>query len=51
MGNDNAKVFGMEKAFVTIEDSITAVVAVIDNATRESTSGKFASWNGEELPW
>ena len=51
MGNENAKVFGMEKAFVTIEDSTTAVVAVIDNATRESTFGKFASWNGEEFPW
>lgn len=51
MGNDNAKSFGMEQAFVTVEDSTKGVVAVIDNATRESTSGKFPGWSGEEFPW
>lgn len=51
MGNDNAKLFGMEQAIDTVEDSTKGVVAVIDNATRESTSGKFPGWSGVEFPW
>ena len=51
MGNEGAKSFGMEKASETIEASTAGLVAVIDNATRESTSGKFPGWSGEEFPW
>lgn len=51
MGNDSAKFFGMGQAVDTIEASTAGVVAVIDNATRESTSGHFAGWSGEEFPW
>lgn len=51
MGNDSARFFGIGKASETIEDSTAGLVAVIDNATRESTSGKFPGWSGEEFPW
>lgn len=51
MGNDNAKFFGMEKATDTIDDSTAGTVSVIDKATRESTSGRFPGWSGEEFPW
>ena len=41
----------MDQAVDTIDASTAGVVAVIDKATRESTSGHFAGWNGEEFPW
>lgn len=51
MGNDSAKSIGMDQATDTIEANTAGLVTVIDNATRESTSGRFAGWNGEEFPW
>ncbi|KAK5075793.1 hypothetical protein LTR24_009884 [Lithohypha guttulata] len=51
MGNTGAQAFGLEKASITIEESINGVVNVIDNATREKSSGKFLSWDGTESTW
>ncbi|KAL4867477.1 hypothetical protein BDV12DRAFT_186650 [Aspergillus spectabilis] len=52
MGNTGARSVGLEKAPTTIEESITKTVAVLDDATREATSGKL--WDTlevKELPW
>ncbi|KAJ0415699.1 hypothetical protein BJY00DRAFT_304726 [Aspergillus carlsbadensis] len=52
MGNKGAREFGMEEAPNTIEEAITKTTAKIDEATRETASGKF--WNvidGTEVPW
>ncbi|KDN70839.1 putative short chain dehydrogenase/reductase family oxidoreductase [Colletotrichum sublineola] len=35
----------------TIDSSANGVLAVIDGATRETTSGKFVTQTGEILPW
>jgi norsolorinic acid ketoreductase len=51
MGNHGAKHFGLGEAPDTIEANTAGMVDVIDKATRESTSGHFAGWNGEEFPW
>ena len=51
MGNAGAQFFGMKEATQTVEESTTGTVSAIDNATRETTSGHFASYNGEEFPW
>lgn len=51
MGNAGAKYFGMKEAAMTIEQSITGMVKVIDDSTREKTSGRFMTWEGEEYPW
>ena len=52
MGNSVAKVVGMDEAPMTLEQSVTGILKIVDPATRETHSGKF--WNaedGKELPW
>ncbi|KAF2279408.1 NAD(P)-binding protein [Westerdykella ornata] len=52
MGNAGAKKMGLEKAPNTVEESIAAIVASADKATREETSGKYLDViSGQELPW
>ncbi|KAH8680787.1 hypothetical protein BX600DRAFT_519970 [Xylariales sp. PMI_506] len=41
MGNEGAKRFGFDQAFVPVKDSVAGIVKHIDNATRETSSGKF----------
>jgi norsolorinic acid ketoreductase len=41
----------MDTAPVAVEDGVKGIVNVIDNATREKTSGKFMSYEAKELPW
>lgn len=36
---------------VTLEDSVRGMLRVIDGATRETTSGKFITYDGELLQW
>lgn len=36
---------------VTVEDSVTGMLEVIDGATRDTFSGKFVTYNGQVLPW
>ncbi|KAI1360509.1 NAD(P)-binding protein [Xylaria arbuscula] len=50
-GNWIAKRWGLEKATYTVEESVAGMVKMIDEATREETSGKFLRFSGEELPW
>ncbi|KAI0003942.1 NAD(P)-binding protein [Xylariaceae sp. FL0662B] len=51
-GNWVAQQVGLDQAPTTVEESSTSIVKVIDDATRESTSGKFISAiEGTELPW
>jgi len=49
MGSPTAKAAGMEDAPTTLADSIAGVTKNIDDATRKSQSGKFASFD-ENLP-
>ncbi|KAH8600952.1 hypothetical protein B0O99DRAFT_649022 [Bisporella sp. PMI_857] len=51
MGNTAARAFGMEEAEITVEQSINGVVDLIDNATRESASGKFLTYNKVPIRW
>ncbi|KAI4608132.1 putative secondary metabolism biosynthetic enzyme [Alternaria metachromatica] len=51
MGNEGAKTFGMEKAFITVEDSANFLVSTIDKATREATSGHFPTIEGGDFKW
>ncbi len=51
LGNHAAKGAGMGMAPLTIEDGVTGLVEQIDKATREETSGKFMTYNGDQLPW
>lgn len=51
-GNWVARQVGLEQAPTTIEESATKIVKTTDEATRETTSGKFISVvEGTELPW
>ncbi|CAF4081959.1 unnamed protein product [Adineta steineri] len=51
MGNPFAKTIGLDEAPVTIENSVQGQLKVIDEATREKTSGRFWDFQGKELPW
>ena len=51
MGNYGAKAFGAEKAAITVEESVTGLIKVIDAATRETHGGKLWAYNGRQLPW
>jgi NAD(P)-dependent dehydrogenase (short-subunit alcohol dehydrogenase family) len=35
----------------TVDESVCGIVKVVDEATRESTSGRFVEYTGEEIPW
>jgi norsolorinic acid ketoreductase len=51
LGNRGADAFGYEKAAITVDESASGVVNVIDASTRESHSGKMWVYKGEEVPW
>lgn len=42
---------GVEKADITVEESTTGIVKVIDASTRETHSGKLFKYDGNEVPW
>ncbi|KAH9910003.1 hypothetical protein F4778DRAFT_28785 [Xylariomycetidae sp. FL2044] len=50
-GNWIAKEWGLGKATYTIEESVAGMMKVIEEATREETSGKFFRFTGAEIPW
>jgi len=52
MGNAGAKVAGMDQAPLTLEQSVTGIMKLLDDSTRDTHSGKF--WDAEknnEIPW
>lgn len=51
MGNLGATTFGMEKAAITVEESVNGLVKAFDSATRETHGGRMWSWEGRELSW
>lgn len=51
LGNNGANFFGMKEAPVTIDDSCTQMLKVIDGATKESHGGRFWGHEGDELAW
>ncbi|RAL61056.1 hypothetical protein DID88_010397 [Monilinia fructigena] len=42
---------GVEEPPLSLEESVEGVLGQIDIATRETTSGKFVSYNGAIIPW
>ncbi|TIA38156.1 NAD(P)-binding protein [Aureobasidium pullulans] len=51
MGNHGAEVVGMERAPVSLEQSVEAMLEKIDSATREGTSGTFQSFDDTKREW
>ncbi|KAG9229509.1 aflatoxin biosynthesis ketoreductase-like protein nor-1 [Amylocarpus encephaloides] len=51
MGSFGAKTVGMEKAPVTVEQSIGGIVKKLDAATRETVGGTFLSFDDAKYPW
>ncbi|KAI3391505.1 hypothetical protein diail_7203 [Diaporthe ilicicola] len=49
MGNAGAKLIGMEKAAVPVDESVGGIVKTIDGATREATSGNFYNYDGAPM--
>ncbi|KAI0194582.1 hypothetical protein F4808DRAFT_337524 [Astrocystis sublimbata] len=51
-GNRNARLLGLEKAPITLEQAAGTIIAFVDKATREETSSKFfQAVTGQEIPW
>ena len=51
MGNAAAQGWGLEKAEISVEESVTGVMSVVDGATRKESGGKFLTYSGDEWPW
>ncbi|KAJ5697882.1 hypothetical protein N7488_011566 [Penicillium malachiteum] len=51
MGNAGAKAVGLEKAFQTVEESVSGIVKTIDEGTRESVGAQLRIWDGSQSPW
>ncbi|CAI7641182.1 unnamed protein product [Penicillium palitans] len=51
LGNRGADAFGIEKAAITVEESVTGVLKVIDASTLETHSGKLFKYDGNQEPW
>jgi len=51
MGNGAAVTVGMEDAPVTLDESVAGLTKSIDNATRETMGGVFASFDGKTHAW
>ncbi|KAK3393872.1 hypothetical protein B0H63DRAFT_30163 [Podospora didyma] len=51
MGNIGAGLLGIEKASLTIEESVAGIVKIFDNVTREKIAGKdgYYQWDGTKL--
>ncbi|KAH7144180.1 hypothetical protein B0J13DRAFT_40732 [Dactylonectria estremocensis] len=51
LGNHAAQSSGLSEAPVAVEDGVNGILNVVDKATREKTSGRFWSWDEQELQW
>lgn len=51
LGNKVARMFGMDEAPMPVKKSLEFLVATIDGATRDKTSGHFPSVEGEDWAW
>ena len=51
LGNYSARLNGAEQAPVSVQDSVTGMLRVIDGATKETHSGRFWTYEGTEIPW
>ena len=49
-GNPGARLFGFEKAALTVEQSVEGLIKVFDAATRETHGGKLWVWDGRQVP-
>ncbi|KAI1628846.1 hypothetical protein EDD37DRAFT_23295 [Exophiala viscosa] len=50
-GNHAARLWGLEKAAITVEESVAGLVNIIDGSTRGATSGKFMQYDGTTMAW
>jgi hypothetical protein len=51
MGNRSARTIGLEKAYITVDESCNGIVQLIDAATKDSHGGKFWDNEGKQLSW
>ncbi|KAI7359812.1 hypothetical protein KC336_g22008, partial [Hortaea werneckii] len=51
MGNAGARKGGLDKAYLTVEQSVTGMLKTIDKATREEHGATLQSWDGTQFEW
>ena len=47
MGQEGARIFGMEEAPVTVDDSVDGMFGVLTTATKERVGGRVVLYTGE----
>ena len=50
-GNAAAKIFGMEEAPLTVDQSVDGMINVIKTATKETVGGRLVLYTGEVQVW
>lgn len=51
MGNASARLVGLEKAFIGVDESCDGMVRVIDAATKDSHGGRLWDNEGTLMRW
>ena len=51
MGNEGARIFGMEQALTTVDESVGGMFQVLTTATKEKYGGKMVLYTGEIQVW
>ena len=51
MGNNGARSFGLEEAPVKLQDSVTGMLKVLEQATKETHGGKMWGYDGKQKQW
>lgn len=51
LGQAGADAFGYEKAAITVEESVSGLIKVIDASSRETHGGKLWVYDGQQVPW
>ncbi len=51
MGNQAVGYFGLDRAPHEPLDNVMSIVEIIDDAKRETHSGKFWNFEGKQVPW
>ncbi|KAJ3012833.1 hypothetical protein HKX48_006064 [Thoreauomyces humboldtii] len=51
MGNECARCLGAQEAPLSIEESITGMLKVIEGASQKTVGGKHIDYQGNQIPW
>ncbi|KAB8254370.1 hypothetical protein BDV32DRAFT_16194 [Aspergillus pseudonomiae] len=51
MGSRNAQFIGLEKAPLTVQDTVQGIIKQVKGAQKSTSPGQFVNYLGEKVPW